>query len=211
MQELLTHVIAASKTEQTAAVPASAESAPALRRGWLRNGNRPGDFHNCARCSANTRQGTPCRAPAMANGRCRMHGGKSTGPRTTQGRARCAEAHTVHGLYEKQLVEKVRVSSLSMRACAIASDLRSRELVRLAASVGIDISSLAPPEISRLNVRKQVAAAHRTLTKLWAIASFRNSHSVRQRRAVRRNLAEVAQKLARLRCKSGAGRKRRSL
>ena len=31
------------------------------------------------RCGAKTRKGTPCRSPAMPNGRCRMHGGKSTG------------------------------------------------------------------------------------------------------------------------------------
>ncbi len=28
----------------------------------------------------------------MANGRCRMHGGLSTGPRTTEGRERCRRA-----------------------------------------------------------------------------------------------------------------------
>jgi hypothetical protein len=28
---------------------------------------------------------------------CRIHGGKSTGPRTPEGRQRCAEAKTVHG------------------------------------------------------------------------------------------------------------------
>ena len=31
-------------------------------------------------CGARTRSGLPCRNRAMANGRCRMHGGKSTGP-----------------------------------------------------------------------------------------------------------------------------------
>jgi hypothetical protein len=31
-------------------------------------------------CGAHCRTtGKPCKAPAMANGRCRMHGGKSTG------------------------------------------------------------------------------------------------------------------------------------
>ncbi|MCL6567277.1 MAG: hypothetical protein K6U09_12770 [Acidobacteriia bacterium] len=33
-----------------------------------------------AKCGAKTRKGTPCQNNAMANGRCRMHGGKSTGP-----------------------------------------------------------------------------------------------------------------------------------
>jgi hypothetical protein len=33
----------------------------------------------------------------MANGRCRLHGGKSTGPRTAEGLARLAAANTTHG------------------------------------------------------------------------------------------------------------------
>ena len=35
---------------------------------------------SCPRCGARTRSGRPCRSPAMPNGRCRMHGGSSTGP-----------------------------------------------------------------------------------------------------------------------------------
>jgi len=31
------------------------------------------------RCLARTRNGTPCQSPAMANGRCRMHGGRAPG------------------------------------------------------------------------------------------------------------------------------------
>jgi hypothetical protein len=33
------------------------------------------------KCEARTRMGTPCRCKAMRNGRCRLHGGMSTGPR----------------------------------------------------------------------------------------------------------------------------------
>ena len=36
-------------------------------------------IHRCPPCKARTRRGTPCQSPAMANGRCRMHGGASTG------------------------------------------------------------------------------------------------------------------------------------
>ena len=51
------------------------------------------------RCGAKTRSGRPCQARAVwdkqhnrpRNGRCRMHGGLSTGPRTPEGHARCAE------------------------------------------------------------------------------------------------------------------------
>ena len=37
----------------------------------------------------------------MKNGRCRMHGGKSTGPRTPQGRERSRRANWKHGRYTR--------------------------------------------------------------------------------------------------------------
>ena len=37
-------------------------------------------------CGARTRRGTPCRCKALANGRCRLHGGLSTGPKTLRGK-----------------------------------------------------------------------------------------------------------------------------
>ncbi|HME20311.1 MAG TPA: HGGxSTG domain-containing protein [Acetobacteraceae bacterium] len=73
------------------------EPAPALGR--LRNGNPSGNPHAALRCGARNRAGEPCRAPAMSNGRCRCHGGKSTGPRTQAGLQRLRAAHTVHGFY----------------------------------------------------------------------------------------------------------------
>ena len=36
-------------------------------------------------CGAKTRKGTPCQCKAMANGRCKLHGGMCTGPRTPEG------------------------------------------------------------------------------------------------------------------------------
>jgi hypothetical protein len=35
--------------------------------------------HLSPRCGAKTRSGRPCQSPAMPNGGCRMHGGKSSG------------------------------------------------------------------------------------------------------------------------------------
>lgn len=38
-------------------------------------------FKDVPKCGARSkRTGQPCQQPAMANGRCRLHGGKSTGP-----------------------------------------------------------------------------------------------------------------------------------
>jgi hypothetical protein len=67
------------------------------RRGWLKNGNPPGDFSKAPRCGAKARRGTSCQCPAMKNGRCRMHGGLSTGPRTLEGIERIRRAVTKHG------------------------------------------------------------------------------------------------------------------
>jgi hypothetical protein len=55
------------------------------------------------RCGARTKAGSPCQRPAVKKtGRCTRHGGKSTGPRTPEGRARIEAAQTVHGKQTKE-------------------------------------------------------------------------------------------------------------
>lgn len=53
----------------------------------------------CLQCNAKSkRTGVQCRAPAAkGKTKCRFHGGASTGPKTEQGRQRCAEVKTNHG------------------------------------------------------------------------------------------------------------------
>ncbi len=58
----------------------------------------------CPRCGARTRAGKPCQSPAMGNGRCRMHGGASTGPRTAAGLASLRAARTRSGLYSADML-----------------------------------------------------------------------------------------------------------
>jgi len=44
-------------------------------------------------CGARTRAGTPCKLTVIyGNGRCKLHGGLSTGPTSNEGRERCREA-----------------------------------------------------------------------------------------------------------------------
>lgn len=66
-----------------------------------------------AHCGAKTRSGQPCRNRAMENGRCRMHGGKSTGAPAENTNA------VKHGFYsdallpdERKLYERAEVGSL---------------------------------------------------------------------------------------------------
>lgn len=40
---------------------------------------RVAQMNGTPRCGARTRSGTPCRCPAMPNGKCRIHGGASPG------------------------------------------------------------------------------------------------------------------------------------
>ncbi len=81
----------------------------------LKNGNPQGNPMNAPRCGAKTRKGTPCRAPAMANGRCRMHGGKSTGPRTPEGLERSRKANWKHGHYSAESIAARRYMSQLLR------------------------------------------------------------------------------------------------
>ena len=69
----------------------------------LRHGVRGGDPRTAPRCGARTRDGAPCKGPGMRNGRCRMHGGSSTGPRTLEGLQRLVQARTVHGTYGAEM------------------------------------------------------------------------------------------------------------
>jgi hypothetical protein len=58
----------------------------------------------CTQCNAQSkRTKQQCRAPAIkGKTKCRFHGGKSTGPKTAEGRARVAAANTVHGRETRQ-------------------------------------------------------------------------------------------------------------
>ncbi|WP_371807616.1 HGGxSTG domain-containing protein [Arhodomonas sp. KWT] len=69
------------------------------RARWIRqcreNGAVPGPLPEMPpeirglRCGVTTKAGTPCRRRDLgAGGRCRLHGGRSTGPRSAEGRRR---------------------------------------------------------------------------------------------------------------------------
>ena len=69
------------------------------------------------RCGAKTRRATVCQSAAMANGRCQMHGGKSTGPRTVEGLERIKAARLIHGNYGAEMVElRKRIRDLKRTA-----------------------------------------------------------------------------------------------
>jgi hypothetical protein len=122
---------------------------PSARRGRLKNGNPSGDFLAAPRCGAHTRCGGSCRQPAMRNGRCRLHGGLSTGPRTAAGLARSCRARWKHGARSAEVT--------ALRRAARAQLRRMRTILagtRLSAGHGVHRS------IARAAARAPIAKAN---------------------------------------------------
>ena len=132
-------------------------SLPLARRGRLKNGNRSGDFLNAPRCGAHTRCGGECRQPAMRNGRCRLHGGLSTGPRTAAGLARSRRACWKHGARSAEVA--------ALRRAARAQLRRMRALIgptRVSAGHGVDRSdSAATPGMPAAKIHHRGHRDHR--------------------------------------------------
>jgi thiol-disulfide isomerase/thioredoxin len=79
-------------------------------------------MHRASKCRARTRSGKPCQAPAMSNGRCRMHGGMSPG--APKGNKNAFK----HGRYTAEVIERHRETSELVRAMrALARTTRELE------------------------------------------------------------------------------------
>lgn len=82
-------------------------------------------------CGAKTRSGEPCKNKAMANGRCRMHGGKSTG--APPAKLKKNTNSKKHGLFAKYLPQE------------------TMEIMN-------DIESMGPADILWMNIKMQFAS-----------------------------------------------------
>lgn len=82
------------------------------------------------RCGANTRRGTGCQRPAnKKKGRCRLHGGASTGAKTSESRKRISQANMRHGKYTKDKLEMQRENAAKGREIRKRLRQMERELV----------------------------------------------------------------------------------
>ena len=80
------------------------------------------DYTGYPLCGAKAKSsGLPCRCPAMANGKCYVHGGKTPkhnlGPKTTEGRQRQRKANWKHGRYSQEHFRATRELREFMRQC----------------------------------------------------------------------------------------------
>lgn len=74
--------------------------------------------YSCNQCTAKSkRSGTRCLAPAVkGKSVCRMHGGKSTGPRTEEGLLRSGRAKLNHGTQTRRVRLAHKKAILAIRA-----------------------------------------------------------------------------------------------
>ena len=80
------------------------------------------------RCGAKTRAGGACQNPAIGGrNRCKLHGGRSTGPRTPEGKARVIAANTKHGRRSKAHVARVKAINGELKRATL--ELRRAGLI----------------------------------------------------------------------------------
>jgi hypothetical protein len=92
----------------------------------------------------------------MKNGRCRLHGGKSTGPRTPEGLARSKAARWVHGNRSAAVREQARQRGQASRLLA---EMRAIQAL-ISAEPGGDVD---PDEVlDRLTALEAAWAAQET-------------------------------------------------
>ena len=83
------------------------------------------------RCLAKTRRSTECQRPAITgSGRCRLHGGRSTGPRTQEGLARISGANLKHGRKTKERLAAAKARAQSVRETRYALKMQIELLIR---------------------------------------------------------------------------------
>ncbi len=170
--------------------PASATPSPDPA-GQKRRGNP--NLGLAPRCGARTRAGCPCRAPAISGRlRCRMHGGRSTGPRSAEGMARLRTARTLHGGYSAEARGWDRHMCTLERRIRVANDA-----VRFADRLPPDLADrllTLPPELSPppFSIRGLTRAEDRAVAQAEAASLAPWRQAIADLRQGRRQVAALS-------------------
>lgn len=90
---------------------------PGVRGVGMESTERDYLMHRAPRCLAQTRKRTACQVPAMRNGRCRMHGGKSL--------AGAAHGRFTHGFFTRDAIaSRKRMRAFLADTKALLSELQ---------------------------------------------------------------------------------------
>lgn len=110
----------------------------------------------CRQCRARSkRTKLPCQQPAMrGRSTCYLHGGRSLGAKTPEGRARIAAAHTVHGR-ETRAIRQERSRQLAYLA-------ELEKLARVLGMISGPLSAGRRPKASGVGEYKSLGPCHLT-------------------------------------------------
>jgi hypothetical protein len=97
------------------------------------SGKKLSNLKNQPHCEATSkRTGKLCRQPKMTGKRvCRFHGGKSTGPKTTEGRERIRQSRLIHGRYSKNAEERriaIRARRETQKVLSLANEAAKNQI-----------------------------------------------------------------------------------
>ena len=106
---------------------------------------------NAKQCGAKTRSGEPCKKWGMKNGRCRLHGGASTG---TPGRT---NART-HGIYVTRLTVEEQADYAELELGSVDHELRLTR-VRLARALDAEKQANGDAELDEVTENEGGGAA----------------------------------------------------
>lgn len=135
-------------------------------------GKRP---HARKLCGAKTRAGTPCKNGAMANGRCRMHGGKSKGVKNNKNAVTTGERESIVFDFleddEKELLKQVELDQLKQINNEIKLiDIRLRRMMQRIAKLSEDDMTTTKATYKKNEFEEEyVETKHDTLSQIQNI------------------------------------------
>jgi delta 1-pyrroline-5-carboxylate dehydrogenase len=95
------------------------------------------------KCGAKTRAGGRCQQAGMPNGRCRYHGGLSTGPRPGSQNA------LKHGIYAKEWTEEEVEVSRHVQVSSLDDEIRLTA-IRLRRALAAEAAAQGKPELEEI-------------------------------------------------------------
>jgi hypothetical protein len=96
-----------------------------------------------SKCGAKTRAGGRCQQAGMPNGRCRYHGGLSTGPKPG------SQNNLKHGMYAKHMTDEEIAISRAMKLGNVDQELRLTR-IRLRRALDAEEAAQGKPELEEV-------------------------------------------------------------
>jgi hypothetical protein len=119
------------------------------------------------KCGAKTRAGGRCQQAGMPNGRCRYHGGLSTGPKNPNS----AKNALLHGMYARHFSDEEMAASAETKVGSVEMEIRICRM-RLGRALAAENAAKDKPELEEIvkrDVSKNVGARNE---RKWRVRDY---------------------------------------